>query len=132
MFEDGWEGYDGAEPPPPEPQPWESPDFAAWIDELAAADPGRSPTVVELLALAGGCDPVQSLLGGLDPDRLGDGDKVSVVAAAQRQENHYAGVKLAGIGAFAGAEPADHRCEEAFAWCEISAALHLGKARRGG
>ena len=135
MF-DWWdEAADGPAPsPPPLPsiEPWEVCADDSWIDKLAAADPERPMSVDEILAAveSGPVDvALAAQLGTFDVDALTDDQRVTVAVAAARCVNHYDGVKLAAIGAFAGPEPRDHKCASAFAWCEVSGALRLGEGQ---
>jgi hypothetical protein len=139
MFDDsGWE--DGAPDPLPSPlEDWEYDDDVAFDDpafddvafeELIAADPERERSVAEVVAAAEG-DPVVSELAAVDLATATDDERVAVMVAAQRRINHFEAVKLAAMAAFAGPEPRDdvaaNRSAAAFAWAEISAALHLGE-----
>src|SRR5438270_7842873 len=100
------------------------------LEELVAADPERDRTVGEVVRAAE-CDPVGSDLAAVDLTAASDDDRVAVIVAAQRRINHYEAIKLAAVAAFAGPEPRDDveaaRSAAAFAWSEISAALHLGE-----
>jgi hypothetical protein len=139
VFDDsGWE--DGEPDPLPSPlEDGEYDDDLAFDDpafddvafeELIAADPERERTVAEVVAAAEG-DPVVSELAAVDLATATDDERVAVMVAAQRRINHFEAVKLAAMAAFAGPEPRDdvaaNRSAAAFAWAEISAALHLGE-----
>src|SRR5438874_1762376 len=53
----------------------------------------------------------------------------AVAVAAQRCVNHYEGVKLRAVGAFAGPEPRDDTSEGGFAWTDVAGALRLGEGQ---
>jgi len=137
MFDRWDESLDGPEPSPDDipaeflpVEPWlDNPD---WLEELVAGDPERPRSVEEILAEAEH-GPVSSALaaelGAIDLNTLTDDQKVAVAVAADRCVNHYEGVKLGAVGAFAGPEPRDDLGEAAFAWCEIAGALHLGEGQ---
>jgi hypothetical protein len=137
MFEVGrWdEAVDGPEPVPPPlgpVEPWEVCDDGSWLEELAAADPERPRTVAEILhdIEHGLIDAaLQAELAAIDVNGLSDDEQLAVAVAADRCVNHYEGVKLRAVGAFAGPVPRDDRCEGAFAWNEISGALALGEGQ---
>ena len=135
MFERWDVDLDGPEPVQPVDvpfEPWEVRDDDSWIDELLAADPERPRSAAEVLRDAER-GPISAALaaelGAIDVDALDDDEKLALAIAADRCVNHYDGVKLAAVGAFAGAEPGSDRDEAAFAWCEVSGALALGEGQ---
>src|SRR4051794_21462229 len=129
MFEDRWWDDGGPDPVPSPLEDWECGQEPS-LEELIAADPERDRTVAEVVRAAE-CDPVGSELAAVDLAKASDDERVAVIVAAQRRINHYEAVKLAAVAAFAGPEPRDDvdaaRSAAAFAWAEISAALHLGE-----
>ena len=131
MFEAGdeelWADADFLMPPSDDDEwgPWEADDTDAWVDELVALDPERPRQVGEQLRDAERL-PASSWLASLDLGSLNDDEKIAVVIAAQRMENHYAALRLEAAAAFAGGLPLDDRDERAFAWCELATALHTG------
>src|SRR5438270_6376615 len=135
MF-DQWDvAVDGPEPTPPDDvlvEPWELCPDDSWLDELVAGDPERARSVAEILTDAER-GPISAALaaelGAIDIETLTDDQKLAVAVAADRCVNHYEGVKASAVGAFAGPEPRDDRCEAAFAWCEIAGALRLGEGQ---
>src|SRR4051794_19679479 len=102
------------------------------LDALAAGDPERPRTVAEILTDAEH-GPVSAALAAelaaIEVDALTDDEQLAVAVAAGRCVNHYEGVKLRAVGAFAGPEPRDDRGEAAFAWSEIAGALTLGEGQ---
>src|SRR5881409_3472949 len=129
MFEAGrWdETVDGPEPVPPVDLDMfdDGPFSDADLDALVAGDPERPRTVAEILHAAEH-GPISAALAAelacLDVSGLSDDEQLAVAVAAQRCVNHYEGVKLRAVGAFAGPEPRDDRCEAAFGWTEIAGA----------
>src|SRR3954463_15140830 len=104
----------------------------AELDVLAAGDPERSRTLAEILAEAerGAISAaLAAQLVAIDVTTLGDDERIAVAVAAQRCVNHYEGVKLRAVGAFAGAEPRDDTGAGAFAWTEVAGALRLGEGQ---
>src|SRR4051812_43177338 len=134
MFDEEWWPPEGDLLAPPlesEWRPWDTADDdASWVDELAAGDPYRPRSVAELLHAAEH-GPVEQMplarLAQLDPASLSDTEQIALAVAAQRLENHAVGVRMRAAAAFAGPDPADDRGEAAFAWTDISGALHLGE-----
>src|SRR4051794_17067531 len=104
----------------------------AQLEELVAGDPERPRSVAEILAEAER-GPISAALAAqlvaFDVTTLGDDERIAVAVAAQRCVNHYEGVKLRAVGAFAGAEPRDDTCEGAFAWTDVAGALRLGEGQ---
>src|SRR4051794_17900466 len=136
MFESvRWdEASDGPEPVPPVDLDMfdDVPVSDADLDALVAGDPDRPRTVAEILACAehGPIDAaLRAELAAINVDALSDDEQLAVAVAANRCVNHYEGVKLRAVGAFAGPEPRDDRCEAAFAWSEIAGALTLGEGQ---
>src|SRR5436305_199369 len=136
MFEpDRWdEANDGPEPVPPVDLDMfdDVPFTDADLDALVAGDPDRPRTVAEILHDAEH-GPIGAALAAelaaIDVTTLTDDQQLAVAAAADRCVNHYEGVKLRAVGAFAGPEPRDDRCEAAFAWSEVAGALSLGEGQ---
>jgi hypothetical protein len=128
MFEDRW-WDDGGPDPVEDSAPWEC-DEQIPLEELIAGDPEPDRSLSEFLLVAEHA-PVTSELAALDLSRLSDSEKIAVIAAAQRQLNHFEGLKLAAIASFAGPEPRDDveaaTSAAAFAWSEIAAALKIGE-----
>src|SRR4051812_48978553 len=129
MFEvPSWDvASDGPEPiPPVDLDAFDDvPLTDAELDALVLGDPERPRTAAEILAEAesGRIDAaLTSRLAAIDVTSLGEDERVAVAVAAQRCVNHYEGVKLRAVGAFAGPEPRDDMCAAAFAWTEIAAA----------
>src|SRR3954452_17868395 len=132
------EASDGPEPVPPvdldmyDDVPLSDAEFDAAIEALVAMDPERPRTVAEILAEAEH-GPVRAALAAelaaIDVTVLSDDQRMSVAVAAGRCVNHFEGVKLRAVGAFAGPEPRDDVSEGAFAWSEVSGALCLGEGQ---
>src|SRR5437764_14681872 len=131
------EASDGPEPVPPVDVdmydvPLTEAEFDSEIEALVARDPERPRTVIEILAEAergpiGAALAAQ--LAAIDVSGLNDDQRIAVAVAAGRCVNHFEGVKLRAVGAFAGPEPRDDVSEGAFAWSEISGALALGEGQ---
>src|SRR4051812_4793016 len=126
------QGPEPAPPPPDPPEPWDTCPDDSWIDELAAGDPQRPRTVAEILGQAER-GPISAALAAqpvaIDVTTLGDDERIAVAVAAQRCVNHYEGVKLRAVGAFAGPEPRDDTSEGGFAWTDVAGALRLGEGQ---
>src|SRR5881398_3595766 len=121
MFEvDGWdEASDGPAPVPPvDLDMFDEPFTDADLEALVAGDPDRPRTAKEILAEAerGPIDTaLAAQLAAIDVNALADDERVAVAVAAGRCVNHYEGVRLRAVGAFAGPEPRDDVSEGAFA-----------------
>src|SRR5205807_6998028 len=133
MFETWDEAVDGPEPVPPvDLDMFDEPFTDADLEALVAGDPERPRTVAEILTVAerGPIDTaLAAQLAAIDVNALADDERIAVAVAAGRCVNHYEGVRLRAVGAFAGPEPRDDVSEGAFAWSEISGALALGEGQ---
>ena len=133
MFEAWDEAVDGPAPVPPvDLDMFDEPFTNADLEALVAGDPERPRTVAEILTVAerGPIDTaLAAQLAAIDVNALADDERIAVAVAAGRCVNHYEGVRLRAVGAFAGPEPRDDVSEGAFAWSEISGALALGEGQ---
>ena len=128
------EASDGPEPVPPvDLDMFDDVAFTdADLEALVAGDPERPRTVTEILAEAerGPIDAALAAeLAAIDVSGLNDDQRIAVAVAAGRCVNHFEGVKLRAVGAFAGPEPRDDVSEGAFAWSEVAGALRLGEGQ---